>query len=178
VGSIAAGCVNVGIYATNSAPTCQRIAAHCDMRVVVCQTRQQRDMFVGMRAALPSLRAVVVYGDTVAESYDGDERPVWCVNWEVRAALVEPTQWRRSDRGSDTGAGCSVCDQRFLSSGEGYDAAALESRSALHSPENCCTLIYTSGTTGDPKGVMIRCVTAGSSTTVSPCGVASSLLRG
>ena len=61
-GAIAAGGFAAGIYTTNEPPACKYIVDHCNARVIVVEGQKQLDKILAIRAELPKLAAIVVYG--------------------------------------------------------------------------------------------------------------------
>ena len=126
LGTLMAGGVGVGVYATNSADTCHYIAKDSGARVAVCEGADQMRKY--LRAvddeAVPTL---VVYGE---------DRPL--PEEDLSCATQDVHLW-----------------DDFLALGSVVEDSIIDARSAAQAPESCCSLIYTSGTTGPPKGVMI-----------------------
>ena len=60
VGSIYAGAMPAGIYATSSPEQCEYIAKHCDASVVFVENKHQLDKFLQVRGNLPQLKALVL----------------------------------------------------------------------------------------------------------------------
>lgn len=124
-GAILAGAVAAGVYATSGPEACADVAAHCQARVVVVETRAHLDRFLSAVDALPALQALVIWGD------DDPDRPLpGC-----RVPVFDFAEFMRF--------GESVPDQE------------LDQRIDAQRPGHCCSLIYTSGTTGAAKGVML-----------------------
>ncbi len=63
VGTILAGGVTVGVYATSGPDSCRHIAQHARLRVVVCEARAHAEAFLGQLSDLPLLQLVVLYGE-------------------------------------------------------------------------------------------------------------------
>ena len=127
-GAIAAGGFAAGIYTTNEPPACKYIVEHCSARVVVVEGQKQLDKILAIRAELPKLKAIVVYGGDFDKS----------ANDGVGEGQAKVYGWKE-----------------FMDLGEKISDAQVEARIADQKPGHCCTLIYTSGTTGNPKAVMI-----------------------
>ena len=127
-GAIAAGGFAAGIYTTNEPPACKYIVDHCNARVVVVEGQKQLDKILAIRAELPKLAAIVVYGGDFDKS----------ANDGVGPGTAKVYGW-----------------DEFMTLGEKISDADLQSRIDDQQPGHCCTLIYTSGTTGNPKAVMI-----------------------
>lgn len=128
-GSIVAGAIAAGIYATNSEAACFYIAEHSKAEVMVVDGNKQLEKFVNTASQLPHLKALVVWGvdpidPTVLEKFSGSSVNVY--TW------------------SD-----------FMKIGADVEQSKVDTRIASMKPGNCCTLIYTSGTTGKPKACMI-----------------------
>ncbi|MEX2179032.1 MAG: AMP-binding protein [Gemmatimonadaceae bacterium] len=67
IGSIYAGAVPAGIYATNSPEQCEYIAKHCDAPVVFVDDAEQLAKFIAVRDRLPGLKALVLmHGESSA----------------------------------------------------------------------------------------------------------------
>lgn len=115
-----------GIYATNSAESCQYVAEHSQAKVVVCDGRQQLEKLIEIHKRLPNLKALVMYGsDQLPEDISsGCSVPVYAFD-------------------------------DFLKLGTNVPMDNLRQRSEAWKPGETCELIYTSGTTGHPKAVMI-----------------------
>ena len=64
-GTILAGGVPAGIYATNLPPACQYISEHSAAQVVVCEGWKQLEKYVDIYKKLPKLKALVMYGPQV-----------------------------------------------------------------------------------------------------------------
>ena len=60
IGSIYAGMVPAGIYATSSPEQCEYIASHCEAPVVFVEDQEQLSKFLAIRPKLPSLKAIVL----------------------------------------------------------------------------------------------------------------------
>ena len=127
-GAIAAGGFAAGIYTTNEPPACKYIVDHCNARVIVVEGQKQLDKILAIRAELPKLAAIVVYGGDFDKS----------ANDGVGPGTAKVYGWKE-----------------FMTLGESVSDAELQARIDDQKPGHCCTLIYTSGTTGNPKAVMI-----------------------
>lgn len=124
-GSILAGCIAAGIYATNAPDACAYITQHSQAGVVVVDGNKQLAKYAEMAKTCPALKAIVVY----------DEKP----DKKLSAKCgVDVYFW-----------------DDFLNLGNRVKNSEIERRQASVRPGNCSTLIYTSGTTGPPKAVMI-----------------------
>ncbi|KAK3251540.1 hypothetical protein CYMTET_39129 [Cymbomonas tetramitiformis] len=125
MGAIAAGGVAAGIYTTNLPDACKYISAHSNAKVVVVEGVAQLKKFLTIRDSLPSLAALVVYGEAVPDSAnEAGKVPVY--SWEA-----------------------------FLELGSAVSETDVNARIDGQKPGDLCTLIYTSGTTGPPKAVML-----------------------
>lgn len=69
LGTIFAGGLTCGIYATSSAEICKFIAKDCKVNIAVVENQIQLDKFLKIRDDLPDLKAIVQYKGKVAESY-------------------------------------------------------------------------------------------------------------
>jgi len=127
-GAIAAGGFAAGIYTTNEPPACKYIVDHCKARVIVVEGQKQLDKILAIRAELPKLAAIVVYGGEFNKS----------ANDGVGPGTAKVYGW-----------------DDFLVLGDNTSDADLQARMDDQKPGHCCTLIYASGTTGNPKAVMI-----------------------
>lgn len=119
-GCMAAGGVSAGIYTTNLPEACQYITAHSKAKVVVVEGVKQLEKYYEISKALPSLRALVVYG---TEPLPGD----------VKAKCPSVPVYAFDD---------------FLKLGASVDDAKVKARSDSWKPGETCALIYTS--TGAP----------------------------
>ena len=125
-GTIAAGGVAAGIYATNLPDACKYISEHSDAKVVVVEGLKQLEKYIEIGAELPSLKALVMYGTDVLTAETKEKYPVPVYTFD-----------------------------EFLDLGKDVPDADIKARSDALKPNATCTLIYTSGTTGPPKAVMI-----------------------
>lgn len=128
-GSIAAGCVPAGIYTTNQPEACQYITHHSNAKVVVVDGVKQLEKYYAIAASLPTLAAIVMYGNESLPSDIKDKCPVPCYTWESFIEMGMNSQ--------------------------GQNTQVLADRTNSWKPTETVTLIYTSGTTGPPKAVMI-----------------------
>ena len=131
-GSIAAGCVPAGIYATNNPDACKYISDHSKAKVVVVEGVKQLEKYYEISKDLPHLKAVVVYGIETLPADVTTKCAVACYTWDdfLKVSVVDNVTATNND-------------------------AVLQERSASWKPGETCTLIYTSGTTGPPKAVMV-----------------------
>jgi long-chain-fatty-acid--CoA ligase ACSBG len=63
-GTILAGAIAAGVYTTSSADACADMAAHCEAKVVVVETREHLDRFLTNVEHLPALQALVIWENT------------------------------------------------------------------------------------------------------------------
>jgi long-chain-fatty-acid--CoA ligase ACSBG len=126
-GSILAGAIAAGIYATNLPDACKYITEHSKAQLIVLEGNKQLAKYKDSAASLKHVKAIVVYG----------------------GEAIDPTLKSKLEK-----AGKKVVSwEDFMASGDAkFD---LETRQRKVRPGNCSTLIYTSGTTGNPKAVMI-----------------------
>ena len=125
-GSILAGCIAAGIYATNAPDACAYITQHSKAEVIVVDGNKQLEKYASLpKNSCPSLKAIVVY-DAVVDKKLAAKCGVNVYSWDD-----------------------------FLELGSAVKDAEIEKRQSVVKPGNCSTLIYTSGTTGPPKAVMI-----------------------
>ncbi|MGH3211689.1 MAG: AMP-dependent synthetase/ligase [Trebonia sp.] len=125
--------VPVFIYPTIAADQAADLIGHCGATVVFAE-REFLPVLDSIRARLPQLRALVVFGDDGA---NGDLQ----AQGAARAAENGILTW-----------------QELLDLGRAEaqrDPAAFERSWRQVTPDTLATLIYTSGTTGHSKGVMI-----------------------
>jgi len=124
--------VPVFIYPTIAADQAADLIGHCEATVVLVE-REFLPVLDSIRARLPRLRALVVFGDGAQEMPHPDGA--------ARAAENGILAWPELlDRGR---------------AAAGRDPAAFERAWRQVTPDTLATLIYTSGTTGHSKGVMI-----------------------
>jgi long-subunit acyl-CoA synthetase (AMP-forming) len=126
MGAVHAGGTPVSFYNTLAPEQIQYIAAHCDAKVAVLESRDVMQRWEKVKAELPSLEHVVLVEDA-DEFADYD----WVVSW---GEIVK--------RGTEA-----------LNAPGGWDAFEAARREVK--PEDTATLVYTSGTTGAPKAVVI-----------------------
>jgi long-chain-fatty-acid--CoA ligase ACSBG len=69
LGSIFAGGLACGIYATNNAEACKYIAEDCKVSVAVVEDQKQLDKFLEIRDDLPDLTAIVQYKGELSQEY-------------------------------------------------------------------------------------------------------------
>lgn len=127
MGAILGGCISAGIYTSNSTDACHYCSDHSRAEIVVLEGNKQLEKYSKMSFKLPSLKAIVVWGDTVDEDLQN-----------TIPAHIPVYSW-----------------EEFLDIGKSVDDISVEERWKQISPGNCASLIYTSGTTGPPKAVMI-----------------------
>jgi long-chain-fatty-acid--CoA ligase ACSBG len=125
-GTILAGGIPAGIYATNLSEACQYIGHHSGAKVVVCEGVKQLEKYYEISKELPSLKALVMYGPESVPAIAKEKCSVPIYTF-----------------------------QDFLKLGITVTDATLKQRETTMKPNEVCTLIYTSGTTGNPKAVMI-----------------------
>jgi len=127
MGSILAGCVPSGVYATNNAEACAYVANHSNAKVVVCRGNKQLAKYLEIQSKLPDLKAIVVYGEDINSSLRKQFTSIRCFSWN-----------------------------EFLHHGDKmHTGDVLKKRMESADPAELCSLIYTSGTTGNPKAVML-----------------------
>jgi len=124
-GILAAGCVTVGIYATNSPEQVQYILEHSEARVVIVEGEEQLDKLLEIRGALPALERIVVMDPEGLRAFTDPQ----VVMFGEFLRLGEQHERQHQD--------------------------AVEDRIAAIRPDDLAVLIYTSGTTGPPKGAML-----------------------
>ncbi len=126
-GSILAGAIPAGIYATNSAEACYYISDHSKASLLVVEGNKQLVKYVGIASNLPSVKAIVVWGKEPVDPALAQQ-----------CGSIPVFSW-----------------ENFMTLGSKIENYVLDARGALIKPGNCATLIYTSGTTGPPKACMI-----------------------
>lgn len=127
-GSMAAGGISAGIYATNNAEACKYITDHSKAKVVIVDGNTQLEKYAGIVNQLPELEVIVVYGT--------DE-----ISYSVKESIKD--------------AVTVYTFEEFQELGKDISDATLQQRIEAQKPNQTCALIYTSGTTGSPKAVMI-----------------------
>ncbi|ETV78667.1 hypothetical protein, variant 1 [Aphanomyces astaci] len=142
VGTVLAGGVPVGIYATNSAAATQQVCLHADTRIVVVDSVEQLEKFASLVPALPKLQAIVL-----------------CTVLFDTFRQLTPSSFAIVGNDSvPAGFECHIrvySFEAFIALGEAVDDVVVRARIASQRPGHCLSLIYTSGTTGRPKGVMV-----------------------
>ncbi len=126
--------VPVFIYPTIAADQAADLIGHCEATVVIAE-REFLPVLDSIRARLPHLRVLVVFGDDV----------------DTAGTLQAESAARAAENGILTW-------QELLDLGRAEaerDPAAFERSWRQVTPDTLATLIYTSGTTGRSKGVMI-----------------------
>ncbi|RLN98370.1 hypothetical protein BBJ28_00009822 [Nothophytophthora sp. Chile5] len=63
MGTIMAGAIIAGVYATSTPEACQYIAAHCETKVVVVSDKTQLDKYLQVLDQLPKLTTLVVWDE-------------------------------------------------------------------------------------------------------------------
>ncbi|RLN98371.1 hypothetical protein BBJ28_00009823 [Nothophytophthora sp. Chile5] len=63
MGTIMAGAIIAGVYATSTPEACQYIAAHCEAKVVVVSDKTQLDKYLQVLDQLPKLTTLVVWDE-------------------------------------------------------------------------------------------------------------------
>ena len=125
LGVMMAGGMSAGTYTTNSPEACRFIAAHSNSRLVCVDSVRAAQKYITVRAQLPNVKHVVVWGEPIPEDLK-QAQGNFILSWS-----------------------------EFLEAGDSVQDAVLSERRSQIRVEDCAGLIYTSGTTGDPKGVMI-----------------------
>jgi long-chain-fatty-acid--CoA ligase ACSBG len=69
LGSIFAGGLACGIYATNNPEACKFIAEDCKVSIAVVEDQKQLDKFLKIRDELPELKAIVQYKGELSQEY-------------------------------------------------------------------------------------------------------------
>lgn len=133
VGTILAGGMAAGIYASNGPDACRYISHHSEAPVVVVEGAKQLDKYMEILTELPKLQAIVVWGFKDLQALE-----------ELDAKAQKATGGRVK----------LYTFEAFLDLGKLVASEELDERMAALRPGHCCTLVYTSGTTGPPKAVM------------------------
>lgn len=125
MGTMFAGGICGGIYATNSPEACKYVVDYSKSEVVVLEGNRQLYKFSQISRQVPTLRVIVLWGEKIDAALAAKLRiPVY--TWEG-----------------------------FLALGAKVPLDEVKKREASIRPGHCASLIYTSGTTGAPKAVMI-----------------------
>ena len=119
-GTMAAGGVSAGVYATNNAEACKYISIHSKAKVVVVDGNKQLEKYAAIANELPDLKAIVFYGTEKVEE-------------ELKGKVSIPI----------------YTFSEFQELGKNVSDADLKARVDAQKPNQICTLIYTSGTTGE-----------------------------
>ena len=125
MGTMAAGGVTAGIYATNASEECAYILEHSEAKVYVVENEEQLDKALEVRERCPNLAKIVVI-DTEGLRHFQDPM------------VIDFDQLLDLGRATDA-------EQPGL----------FEERMNSRGPDDLALLIYTSGTTGPPKGAML-----------------------
>ena len=125
-GSILAGCISAGIYATNTADACHHISEQSKAEIVIMDGNHQLKKYADFqKSSLPNLKAIVMYTDEPDQEL-------------VQKSPFPVYTWAQ-----------------FIELGAEIPTTDVEKRGNEMRPGHCAVIIYTSGTTGPPKGVMI-----------------------
>ena len=124
MGTVMAHGLSAGCYPTNSPQLCQYVAEHSRSEVAVVDSIKNMEKFLDVRQALPLVKHVVVYAESIPDGV-------------------------KSKYGDYV-----LSFGEFLALGDAVSDAALDEVIDKLRVRHCCTLIYTSGTTGNPKAVM------------------------
>lgn len=121
-GTIAAGGISAGIYATNNADACKYISIHSKAKVIVLDGNKQLEKYAVIASELSDLKAIVFYGTET-------------INEEFKSKISVPV----------------YTFKEFQELGNDVSDDDLKARIEPQKPNQICTLIYTSGTTGKIK---------------------------
>ena len=138
VGSILAGGLSTGIYATNSPEMVSYICGHAPLQILVIQDMELLGKVSGgrnLRATFPTLKAIVL----VEGKAQGD---AWLEAWNL-SYLVQYWLTLYADVFSW---------QQLIDLGHSQSEQLLVDSEKAQSANECAMMIYTSGTTGPPKG--------------------------
>ncbi|KAF0714843.1 Aste57867_3654 [Aphanomyces stellatus] len=78
MGTIMAGATVTGIYVNSPRDLCHFIASHAEARVIVCDSVAHVETFLSIQSALPLLKAIVLWGDSLPSTFPST-LPVY--NW-------------------------------------------------------------------------------------------------
>ena len=137
--------VPVFIYPTIAADQAADLIAHCEASVVITE-REFLPVLDSIRARLPLLRVLLVFGEDNEDNDNNTDGPVRVASADYAAGAALAAEngilaWQELlDRGR------TEADR---------DPGAFERAWRQVSPDSLATLIYTSGTTGHSKSVMI-----------------------
>ena len=124
-GGIFAGCVSIGVYATNNPEACEYIAEHSEAELVLVQNETQLKKYLAFWHKLPRIKAFVVY-------WPGTELEA------LRKGINNIFTW-----------------DEFLRFHTEAEVPVVQERMRNITPSRCASIVYTSGTTGPPKGVLL-----------------------
>ena len=130
LGILCAGGVSSGIYPTDAPAQVEYLLADSASVYLLVEDEEQLDKALTVRAALPSLRKIIVWDMKGLRQLDDPQ----VLSLEALCALGRARQERL---------------------GAAAAQAEWEARLASRRSEDLAILIYTSGTTGRPKGAMI-----------------------
>lgn len=140
IAAIMAGGVSVGIYATNSAGTCQYIINDSNSTIVVVEDAEQMNKLFKF-IDQTNIRCVIQYSGTLDDAiYTNFDLPVY--DWHSFFHLCNSIEFERPP------------PNRFSNHKKTGHNELCYIFSRIK-PNQCSSLIYTSGTTGNPKGVML-----------------------
>ncbi|MBF0524499.1 MAG: AMP-binding protein [Deltaproteobacteria bacterium] len=125
LGTMAAGGITVGIYATCSAEECRYILDHSGSRFFIVENEEQLDKVLEVRGRLPDLKKIIVIDMDGLKKFK--DRQVMSFEQLLRLGAILSEK----------------------------DPQLVEKRLEEIDPASPALLIYTSGTTGPPKGAML-----------------------
>jgi len=125
LGTMHAGGVTVGVYATNSWEQCQYVVDHSDSRFYFVENEEQLDKALRFREKVPQLEKIIVWDLKGLRHF----KDPMVMSFEEFLAIGKEMEKK--------------------------DPGLFERYASRVKPEDLARLIYTSGTTGPPKGAML-----------------------
>lgn len=136
--AIVAGGVSVGIYATNSAETCEYIINDANVSIIIVENKEQLNKILEIKDKLKNVKAIIQYDNEKQDNLPTDVYS-WLTFYYKCKQITPIVQ----------------VDVDDIVMGEKFNFKHLDSIHKEIKPNQCASLIYTSGTTGPPKGVML-----------------------
>lgn len=125
LGTMHAGGVTVGVYATNSWEQCQYVVDHSESRFYFVENEEQLDKALRFRAQVPRLEKIIVWDLKGLKHF----RDPMVMSFDEFLSLGQEQEKK--------------------------DSSIFERRWSQVKADDLARLIYTSGTTGPPKGAML-----------------------
>lgn len=125
LGTMHAGGVTVGVYATNSWEQCQYVVDHSESRFYFVENEEQLDKALRFRAQVPRLEKIIVWDLKGLKHF----RDPMVMSFDEFLSLGQEQEKK--------------------------DPSIFERRWSQVKADDLARLIYTSGTTGPPKGAML-----------------------